>query len=92
MKTSAIIIAAAFTCFSLSACGKKDTEEVKDKVGDALNTRPNEKLRDASEDLQKDVKDASKDAGDAVKELGKEIKEDVKDATKSAVALMPEVS
>jgi hypothetical protein len=39
-------------------------EKLGDKVDDALDRRPGEKVRDAGED----VKDAAKDAGDAVKD------------------------
>lgn len=63
---AAILLAAA-------ACEPKQTttEKVKDKVNDALDRRPGEKVRDAAED-----------AKDAVKDAGKDLKRAVKDATK----------
>lgn len=52
--------------FGLSACDGQPNvgEKVEDKVDDALDRRPGEKMRDAGEDL----KDAGKDAKDAVKD------------------------
>lgn len=85
MKTTPLILATAAAVFALASCGKKETtvrEEVSDKVGDALNTRDHEKVRDAAEDLEKDAKKVGKDAGEAIKDLGKEIKKDLNDATK----------
>ncbi|MFO1313061.1 MAG: hypothetical protein U1F41_13455 [Burkholderiales bacterium] len=47
----------------LAACDQKQgtSAAVKDKVNDALDRRPNEKLRDAAEDLRDGVKEAAKD-------------------------------
>ncbi len=47
----------------LGACDQKQSTSasVKDKVNDALDRRPNEKLRDAAEDLRDGVKEAAKD-------------------------------
>ena len=57
---------------AVAGCEQKTTgEKVKDKVDDALDRRPGEKVRDAAEDL----KDAAKDAG-------RDIKGAVKDATR----------
>ena len=50
--------------FTLSACDKKPastTEQIKDKVNDALDNRPHENVRDAAEDLTDGVKDAADD-------------------------------
>lgn len=70
---------AAVVIASLPACKEKhETPNVKEKIDDALDRRPNEKLKDAGED----IKDAAKDAGHDLKRAGKEIKEDVKDATR----------
>jgi hypothetical protein len=64
--------------FALAACEKQTTaEKLSDKVGDALDTRPHEKAKDAAEDL----KDAGKDAGDAVKNEATELKNKARDAT-----------
>jgi hypothetical protein len=84
MKTTLWIIAAASAVFALASCGKKETtirEEVSDKVGDALNSRDHEKLRDAAENLEKDVKKAGEGLGESLKEVGEEIKKDVHKAT-----------
>jgi hypothetical protein len=47
----------------VTACDQKPTttESIKNKVNDALDRRPNEKLRDAAEDLRDRVKEAAKD-------------------------------
>lgn len=76
MKLHYLFAAATFAI--LPACEKHETPNVKEKVDDALDRRPNEKLKDAGED----VKDAAKDAADDVKDAAKDIKDDVKDATR----------
>ncbi len=76
MKTTSFIITAAAALITLSSCEKKETtvrEEVSDKVGDALDTRPNEELRDAAENIEKDVKKAGEGLGETLKEVGKDI-------------------
>lgn len=50
---------------------KGTAEQIKDKVNDALDRRPNEKLRDAAEDLRDGAKKALKDVEDAAKNAGK---------------------
>ena len=56
----------------LSACDqtRSPADKVIDNTNDALDRRPNEKMRDAAED-----------ASDGVKGAGKNIKEAIKDAT-----------
>ena len=76
MKYQYLLAAATFAI--LPACEKHETPNVKEKVDDALDRRPNEELKDTGED----VKDAAKDAGRDLKDAGKEIKDDVKDATR----------
>ena len=76
MKTTYLIASLAF-CF-IASCERHESEKVKDKVNDALDRRPNEKLRDAGEDIG----DAAKDAGKDLKDAAKDLKEDVKDATR----------
>jgi hypothetical protein len=74
-----LISAAAFAC--VAACDEKPKtlpEKVEDKVKDGLDTRPNEKLKDAGEDL----KDAAKDAKEGVKDAAKDTKDAVKDAVR----------
>lgn len=73
MKLSRILLAAAVV-FALAACDQKPqttTEKVKDKVNDVLDRRPNEKLRDAAEDIRDGVKEAAKDLQEAAKHAGK---------------------
>ena len=80
MKLIQILLAAA-VCLSLAGCEQKPAstaEQIKDKVNDALDRRPNEKLRDAAEDLRDGVKDAVND----LKEAGKEAAKDLKEASK----------
>lgn len=48
-----------------------------EKIEDGLDTRPNEGLKDAGEDIQ----DGVKDAGEGIKDAANETKEAVKDAT-----------
>lgn len=71
MKFIHTILAAAV--FALVACEKPQTtsEKVKDSVNDALDRRPNEKVRDAAEDAKDAVKDAAKDTKRAVKDATK---------------------
>ncbi len=76
MKLSYLLIAASLA--ALPACERRESPEVKEKIDDALDRRPNEGIRDAAED----VKDTAKDVGDDLKDAGKEIKEDVQDATR----------
>lgn len=77
MKIQHVLMIAA-SVFALAACEKQTTgEKVTDKVGDALDSRPHEKAKDAAED----VKDAAKDAGEAIKDGAASAKEKAKDAT-----------
>lgn len=65
MKLHYLLVAACLAIFP--ACERQETPEVKEKVDDALDRRPNEDL---------------KDAGEEVKEAGKEIKKEAEDATR----------
>lgn len=50
--------------FTLTACDQKPastTEQIKDKVNDALDNRPNENIRDAVEDLSDGVENAAEE-------------------------------
>jgi hypothetical protein len=94
MKTSTIIAAVALCSFALAACSKKEEStggKLENKVKDALDTRPNEKLKDAVEDASAAMKDAAHKSGDAAKdaakvveEAAKKVSEDLKDAAKEA--------
>jgi type IV pilus biogenesis protein CpaD/CtpE len=73
MKLSRMLLAAAMV-FALAGCDQKPkstTEQVKDKVNDVLDRRPNEKLRDAAEDIRDGVKEAAKDLQETAKHAGK---------------------
>lgn len=79
------MIAIALALSTLSACGQKPTEtteKVVDKVNDALDRRPNEKARDAIEDITSAVKDATEEAQGKMEEIAKEIKHRSGDAAK----------
>ncbi|QQR74985.1 MAG: hypothetical protein IPJ17_05230 [Holophagales bacterium] len=81
-------------CLGMAACDQKPksaTEQVRDKVNDALDRRPNEKLRDAAEDLHDGAKDVAKELKDAKNEVAKDLKaakdevvKEVKEAEKKA--------
>ncbi len=64
------MLLALLLALALAACDQKPqstTEQVQDKVNDALDRRPNEKLKDVAEDLRDGAKSAVKD----LKEAGK---------------------
>lgn len=65
LTTSAFIlcVTTVLGAGALTSC-KKKPETLGDKVKDGLNVRPNEKLKDAGENLQ----DAAKDTTEAVKD------------------------
>lgn len=72
----------AIALLTLSACEKKPadtTEKVMDKVNDALDRRPNEKARDAIEDITSAAKEASEKARGKIEEITGEIKNQAKD-------------
>ena len=66
--TAAFLLATGATTLFVTSCEQRKT--LGDKVDDAMDNRPNEKVKDKAEDI-----------GDAVKDAGKETKEAVKDAT-----------
>ncbi|MES2489760.1 MAG: hypothetical protein V4607_08200 [Pseudomonadota bacterium] len=75
-KTSKAVLMTALligASVSMAACSKEETpvEKVGDKVGDALNMRDHEKLKDAGED----AKDAAGNAVEGVKEEAKKVTE-----------------
>ena len=53
----------------LTACSQnqKATEKIIEKTGDALDRRPNEKMRDAAEDASDGVNDAGRNIKEAIK-------------------------
>lgn len=72
-----LMVLASVSMLSLSACEKTTGERVTDKVGDALDSRPHEKAKDAAEDMS----DAAKDAGNAIKDEARSVRDKAKDAT-----------
>lgn len=69
MKISTLFLAVPIV-LALVACEQKPastTEQIKDKVNDALDRRPNEKLKDAAEDIRDGAKSAIKDLKEATK-------------------------
>jgi hypothetical protein len=56
----------AVTLLTFSACEQKSTVNRTDGIKDVLDARPNEKLRDAGEDVGDAVKDAGRGIKDAV--------------------------
>ncbi len=80
MKTIIILIAAAFALPVLvTSCKEKGpAEKAGEKIDDALDQRPGEKVKDAAED----VKDAAKDAAEDVKDAAKDAADAVKDTVK----------
>lgn len=70
--TTAVLFVPALLAFALPSCRKAETagEKVGEKIDDALDRRPAEKLQAAAED-----------AGDAVKDAAEDVKDAVKDAT-----------
>lgn len=73
MKTHLFVVAVAAACLTLSvglsSCKREKSpgEKIGEKIDDALDQRPGEKVKDAAED----VGDAVKDLGDAVKDAVK---------------------
>ncbi len=72
MKLSYLLMLAV-AIIALPACEQKKTtpEKIQDKVDDALDRRPGEKVKDAAEDIKDTVKDASEDVKDTVKDATK---------------------
>jgi hypothetical protein len=63
MRITGLLVAIPLV-FMLAACEQKPastTEQIKDKVNDALDNRPHENIRDAAEDLGDGVDDAVDD-------------------------------
>lgn len=63
MRLTGIFVAIPLL-FTLSACEQKPastTEQIKDKVNDALDNRSHENIRDAAEDLSDGVESAAED-------------------------------
>jgi len=64
-NTLLVLIAAVL--LALPACEQQPNANQKDGIKDALDTRPDEKMRDLGEDIEKKAKDVGSDLKDAVK-------------------------
>ncbi len=71
MKLHCCTLAAVL--IGLAGCEPRPTatEKVKDKVDDALDRRPGEKVRDAAEDTRDAVKEAARDLKGVAKDAAK---------------------
>lgn len=63
---SALVLFGAVLMSTLTSCERR--QSVGEKIDDALDNRPAEGLRDATEDAADAVKDAAKDTKDAIKD------------------------
>lgn len=63
MKRFYLLLAITVTLAGFVACEEKP-KTIPDKIKDGLDARPNEKIKDAGEN----IKEATKDAGGAVKD------------------------
>ena len=63
-----LIILVAASLLALPACEQQPNANKTDGIKDALDARPNEKLRDLGEDIGKAAKDVGRDIKNAVKE------------------------
>ena len=62
-----LIILTAASLLTLPGCEQQPNANKTDGIKDALDIRPNEKIRDAGEDIEKAAKDVGRDIKDAVK-------------------------
>jgi len=62
-----LILALSLSLLTLSACEQPPNSNKKDGIKDALDTRPNEELRDLGEDVEKSTKDLGRDIKNSVK-------------------------
>ena len=67
MKLLHKLLVLTASLLSLPACEQQPNANQKDGIKDALDIRPNEKLRDLGEDMEKAAKDVGRDLKDAVK-------------------------
>lgn len=68
-----LILIIGATLLTLPACDNKQTgsEKVMNKVDDALDRRPGEKIRDAAEDAGHELDDAAKAIKESAKDAGR---------------------
>ncbi len=62
-----LFVLVAVSLITLPACDQAKDANKKDGIKDALDTRPNEELRDLGEDIDKAAKDVGRDIKNAVK-------------------------
>ncbi len=62
-----LFILTAASLLTLSGCEQQSNANKTDGLKDALDIRPNEKMRDAGEDIEKAAKNVGRDIKDAVK-------------------------
>ncbi len=67
MKLRHKLLILTASLLALPACEQQPNANQKDGIKDALDTRPNEKLRDLGEDMEKATKEVGRDLKDAVK-------------------------
>ncbi|MEI6175542.1 MAG: hypothetical protein WCS43_01505 [Verrucomicrobiota bacterium] len=79
MKTIIIIMSTAIAVCGVISCKKKEVP-ISEKIGDALNTRPNEKLKDAVEDIEKDAKKAGEGLSEAIKDAADKADKKIEEA------------
>ena len=79
MKTNTIILTIAAAVLSLASCEQKKEPagELKEKIDDALDRRPNEKLKDSIEDLEKDARKAGEGISDALDKAAQDVEKKV---------------
>lgn len=83
MRLLPLLLVGLPLALGLSACEKKPeglVEQAQDKVNDALDRRPNEKLKDAAEDLGQAAAEAKKAAGKAAEGAAESVGQALKEA------------
>ena len=83
MNTRLILVSAAAVICGLASCKQKDEPKsgsVREKIDDALDRRPNEKIKDAVEDLSKDAKKAGEGISEAVDKAAQDAKKKIEES------------
>jgi hypothetical protein len=65
LSIAAVILATGMSCILVTGCEDKP-RTLREGVGDALDTRPNENLKDAGEEIKDGLKDAREEIKDGV--------------------------
>ncbi|MEO0454638.1 MAG: hypothetical protein AAFY98_10945, partial [Verrucomicrobiota bacterium] len=69
------------SCLLFTSCGESEKSPF-EAIEDTFDTRENEELKDALEDLEKEAKDLGKEIESGLKELGNEMEKTAKNAEK----------